>query len=124
MASASVHQIRPGARVSHKGNTTIIRERAPSSGKKKGHRGVRRQSSEKVLMGMAMGGFILGYIDKTQTNIPTIPILGRAGTIAVAAHFFAKGKPGIATDVRNAAAAVAAYEYGNKGSISGAEGSI
>lgn len=119
MASATVHRIHP------KGSPKPINVRVSAPRATKKHKGgVRRQSSEKVLMGMAMGGFILGYIDKTQTNIPTIPILGRAGTIAVAAHFFAKGRPGIATDVRNAAAAVAAYEYGNKGSISGAEGAV
>jgi hypothetical protein len=124
MAHATVTNIRPGSRVSHKGNTTIIRERAETK-KHKGHRGSRRgESSEKVLAAHAMGGFILGYIDKTQPNIPTIPILGRAGTIAVAAHFIGKGKPGIATNVRNAAAAVAGYEFGNKGTISGTEGSL
>jgi hypothetical protein len=118
MASASVHTLHP------KGSKPInVRVSAPRPKKAK-RVGGRRQSSEKVLTGMVIGGFILGYIDKTQTNIPTIPVLGKAGTIAVAAHFFAKGKPGMATDVRNAAAAVAAYEYGNKGSISGAEGPI
>lgn len=118
MASASVHTLHP------KGSKPInVRVSAPRPKKVK-RVGSRGQSSQKILTGMVIGGFILGYIDKTQTNIPTIPVLGKAGTIAVAAHFFAKGKPGMATDVRNAAAAVAAYEYGNKGSISGAEGSL
>jgi len=110
--------------------TIVLRQAAtPATTKGKGKKGGghrRGQSSEKVLMGMAMGGFALGFIDKQGTAIPTIPILGRAGTIALAAHFIGKGRPGLLTDVRNAAAAVAAYEMGNKGSVSGdgAEGSI
>jgi len=100
--------------------TRTVARRAP---KKKHHRGRGKQSSEKVLMGLVMGGFAMGFIDKPGTlpNIPTIPILGKAGTIAVAAHFFAKGRGGIITDIRNAAAVVAAYEFGLKGSVSGDE---
>lgn len=89
---------------------------------KKHHKGSRRQSSEKVLMGLVVGGFAMGFLDKPGgpgANIPTIPLLGKAGTIAVAAHFFGKGRAGLATDIRNAAAVVAAYEFGVKGSVSG-----
>lgn len=81
-------------------------------------------STEKALMGMVVGGFVLGFLDKPGgpgANIPTIPMLGKAGTIALAAHFLGKGKPGMVTDVRNAAAAVAGYEFGYKGSVSGDE---
>jgi hypothetical protein len=91
---------------------------------KKHHRRGGSMSSEKVLMGLAIGGFVMGYLDKPGglgANIPTIPILGKAGTIAVAAHFFGKGRGGMFTDVRNAAAVVAAYEFGLKGSVSGDE---
>ena len=83
-------------------------------------------SSQKVLMGLIVGGFAMGFLDKPGgpgASIPTIPVLGKAGTIAVAAHFFGKGKAGLVTDVRNAAAVVAAYEFGLKGSVSG-EGEI
>lgn len=96
---------------------------SPSHKGKKHHKGGgRRQSSEKVLMGLFVGGFAMGFLDKPGgpgANIPTIPLLGKAGTIAIAAHFFGKGKAGLATDIRNAAAVVAAYEFGLKGSISG-----
>lgn len=102
---------------------TVTRSPRGKGGKGKGKRGHHRQSTEKVLMGLAMGGFALGFIDKPGTlpaNIPTIPILGKAGTIAVVAHFLGgKGRPGIVTDIRNAAAVVAAYEFGLKGSVSG-----
>jgi hypothetical protein len=102
----------------------IIREKVAGKTTKHGKSGHRRghQSAEKQLMGFIIGGFAMGFLDKPDgpgKNIPVIPVLGKAGTIAVACHFFGKGKAGIVTDVRNAAAVVAAYEYGNKGSISG-----
>src|SRR6516225_8900593 len=98
--------------------------RAATKHVKKHHRGGRRVSSEKALMGIAVGGLVLGFLDKqgaTALNIPTIPILGKAGTIAIVAHFFGKGRPGVVTDVRNAAVAIAAYEFGSTGKVSGDE---
>ena len=114
--------------VTHRTQTIVVR---PVAGKatKKHHGGGRKgQSSTKQIMGLLVGGFVMGYIDKggLGANIPTIPLLGRAGTIAVAAHFFGKGRQGIVTDIRNAAAAIASYEFGLKGSVSGdgAEGAL
>lgn len=104
----------------------IIRERSAMTHhkpKKGGHRRG-RVSSEKALMALFVGGFAMGFLDKPGgpgASIPTIPMLGKAGTIALAAHFFAKGKAGIITDVRNAAAVITAYEFGLKGSVSGDE---
>jgi hypothetical protein len=96
----------------------------PKKGKHHRHNG--GKSSEKVLMGLVVGGFAMGFLDKPGgpgANIPVIPILGKAGTVAVAAHFFGKGRAGLVTDIRNAAAVVAAYEFGLKGSVSG-EGDV
>jgi hypothetical protein len=102
--------------------TIVVRTRtAKASTKKKHHRRSSHQSSEKVLMALAMGGYALGFLDKSGTTIPTIPLLGRAGTIALAMHFIGKGKPGMMTDVRNAAAVVAAYEMGSTGKVAGDE---
>jgi hypothetical protein len=105
--------------------TIVVRAAAPATRHKgKKHHGSRKMSSEKVLMGLAMGGLAMGFLDKPggpASNLPTIPLLGKAGTIALVAHFMAKGKLGIITDVRNAAAVVAAYEFGLKGSVSGDE---
>lgn len=102
----------------------IVRYRqAPK--KKVHHRRGGGQSAQKVMMGMVVGGFALGFLDKSGTAIPTLPVLGRAGTIAVAAYFMGgKRGHGILADVAKAAAAVAAYEYGSKGSVSGDDGNI
>src|SRR5580698_6107599 len=99
----------------------VIRAPSPVARHKKGHRGGRRghMSSEKVLMALAIGGLALGFADKSAMAIPTIPILGKAGTIALATHFLGKGKAGVVTDIRNAAIVVAAYEFGKDGKVSG-----
>jgi hypothetical protein len=107
--------------ITHTRTMQPIVVRPAAAPRKEKHKKGRRHhvSSEKALMGFVIGGFALGWIDKSATAIPTIPILGKAGTIAVAAHFFGKGKPGLVTDLRNAAAVVAAYEYGSTGKIAG-----
>ena len=83
------------ARTKHRHSTALAHYRAPRAaapivvrvpsavtrhrGKHKGKGGGRRQSTEKVLMGLLVGGFAMGFIDKPGgpgANIPTIPILG------------------------------------------------
>lgn len=70
---------------------------------------------------IAAAGLALGYLDKpggALSNIPTIPLLGRAGTLAAGLYFLAP-KTGFWVEATAAAIAIAAYELGNKGSISG-----
>lgn len=68
----------------------------------------------------------IGFAEKSGLldNLPTVPVLGRKGTLAVAAwawgRFAGGGK--IARDVCVVAAALAGYEYGKLGSVSGYEG--
>jgi hypothetical protein len=58
----------------------------------------------------------MGYISKTNlvmyTKIPTVSKLPVEATIAVAAHFMAKNKPGILDDIATAAAAITGYKLG------------
>jgi len=75
----------------------------------------------KHLTGVAAGGAVFGYIEKTWGDkIPTLPMIGKAGTVAVAAYFVSKrgGMP-IARDVAIAAAAIAGYQLGKEGKVSG-----
>jgi hypothetical protein len=73
---------------------------------------------------MALGGFALGFIEDwmstspTGMKIPTIPMLGRKGTIAAAVYFL-NPKMKILQDAGVAAAAIAGHELGRTGSISG-----
>jgi hypothetical protein len=72
-----------------------------------------------ALVGHALGGAAFGLIEKTFPTLPTLPILGRAGTIAIACHFLGGNKPGLMRDIACAAAAIAGYELGNTNKISG-----
>jgi hypothetical protein len=108
----------------------IIKVSAPRAApsRKKHHRrhrgGGARAVNVKTMMGAAIGGAVMGFVDKSFTNLPTLPVIGRAGTIALAAYMLAsKGGGGgigaIARDVALAAAAVAGYELGKEGKVSG-----
>lgn len=73
-------------------------------------------------IGAMTGGFLLGVLDKQGTVLPTIPVLGRAGTLGLALYFGGKQfRMPLAVHMSTAALAVAAYELGNKGSISGVD---
>jgi len=97
--------------------------RAPRAPRAKPHRrrGGGGGSTKNKLIGTAIAGYVLGMIDKSGTTIPTIPMIGRAGTVAAAAYFFGKGK-GLWGDVALAAAAIAGYEMGTTGKIAGVDG--
>jgi len=110
--------------------TTTAARHGGKHGGKGGRKGHKRPSLEKTVMALALGGLAMGFLDKMTRpdasgkkalDIPTIPVIGKAGTLAVATHFFGKGAPGVVTDVRNAAIVIAAYEWGSTGSIAGDE---
>jgi len=71
------------------------------------------------LIGHALGGAAFGLIEKTFPTLPTLPVLGRAGTIALGCYFLGGTKPGLMRDIACAAAAIAGYELGNTNKISG-----
>ncbi len=103
----------------------IIRQTrsAPSHHKKR--RGGRRRGggggyTQKAIMGAAVGGAVLGFIDKQFPTLPTVPLLGRKGTLAVIAYFAGKQlRSQIAFDVAKVAAGLAAYEFAQTGHVSG-----
>lgn len=79
-------------------------------------------TSGKTTIAVGIGGLILGFIEKQFPTLPTIPILGRAGTIAVGAHFLSKQggqSSGLLRDVALAGAAIAGYQLGTTGKVSG-----
>lgn len=88
-------------------------------GKRRHHTGGGALTTERMF-GAALGGGVLGLVDKMFPNLPTIPVLGKAGTLAALAYFFAKGKgSGIARDAAIAGASIAGYQLGTQGKISG-----
>lgn len=68
---------------------------------------------------LALGGFIYGYLEKNVSQIPTLPIIGKSGAIALGCYFFGGKSPGIVADVGNAAAVIAGYSFGSTGRVSG-----
>ena len=102
----------------------VIRVSAPRPAKRhhrRRHHGGGGGSGINALMSIALGGAAYGFIEKSfGASIPTIPILGRAGTIAIGMHFLNKGRgSGLIRDIGIAAAVIAGYQLGATGKISG-----
>lgn len=75
--------------------------------------------------GALLGAAVLGYLDKAGTKVPTIPVLGRAGTLAIAAYY--GGKQFHMPMVKRAAvgfACIALYEFMRDGKIAGVDGDV
>ena len=78
--------------------------------------------SGKTIGGVVIGGALLGWIEKNYgAKLPTIPVVGTKGTIAIAAYF--AHKQGMAREITRdiciAAAATAGYQLGKEGKVSG-----
>ena len=69
-----------------------------------------------------LGGAAVGFIQKQFPNLPSVPVIGKKGTIAGAAYMLSKrggSLAHIARDVAVAAAVLAGEELGRTGAISG-----
>jgi len=102
----------------------VIRTRSGGSHKKKRHHrrhGGSESLSTQRLTSLALGGAAFGFIEKSfGSQLPTLPIIGRAGTITLIAFYFSKGRAGgILKDVARAGAVLAGYQIGTTGKISG-----
>jgi hypothetical protein len=104
----------------------IATPRAAAAPKKRVHHRrhgrVGGQTTGKTIIGAGIGGAVLGFVEKQWPTFPSVPILGRAGTIAVAAYFLHKqggmSSP-ILRDVAIAGAVVAGYQLGKEGKVAG-----
>lgn len=71
---------------------------------------------------MAIGGALYGYAVKQGlvAKLPAIPVLGRTGTAAILLDYWARHGGGqLAHRAARAAAAIAGYQLGHEGQISG-----
>jgi len=91
---------------------------APKKSPKPHRRSSVGASTTSTLVGAIAGGAVLGYLDKNGTSIPTLPVVGRAGTLAIGCYLFRKHH-GMLGQMANAFAAIAAYELMLNGTISG-----
>jgi hypothetical protein len=67
-----------------------------------------------------IGAYVLGVLDKQGAKIPTIPLLGRAGSAGLAMYYAGKAlnMPSV-VEASTGALAVAAYELAKDGTIAG-----
>ena len=69
---------------------------------------------------VAMGGAAYGFVEKMLPPTLTLPIIGRAGTIAIVTHYLGRGMP-LVRDISLAAAVIAGYQLGSTGKIAGGD---
>jgi hypothetical protein len=102
-----------------------VQSSAPRAAPKKKHHHRRHGAAgntmnQAQMQSHAIGGFVYGIVEKNfGAQLPTLPLVGRAGSIALACYFFGKGKGGLIADVGKAAAVIAGYQFGTTGKISG-----
>jgi hypothetical protein len=74
------------------------------------------------VLGIGLGGAIIGFVEKAfGASIPQIPVLGRKGTLTLAAYFMQRNRMGgaLTRDACIAGAAICGYELGKDGKVSG-----
>jgi hypothetical protein len=98
-------------------------KRRRSHGGGGGHKGIGGGATGAMSMtrsgALALGGFIYGYIEKNVPQVPSLPLVGKSGAIALISYFMGGKSPGIIADVGNAASVIAGYSFGATGKVSG-----
>lgn len=121
MARSSVQLVRapaPVVRIQAPRPLAAPKRKARSRGK------ASSKVSASAVVPCLVGGAVLGMVEKSGVNIPTIPVLGRAGTLAVLAYFWSRNGGGaIAAQVACAAASVAGYQLAKSGKVEGDDSS-
>jgi hypothetical protein len=75
-------------------------------------------------MGIVAGALAVGFLEKQgfMANLPSLPFIGRTGTIGLGAYLVSSGgKNKLADDICTAALVIAAHELGSTGTIVGEE---
>lgn len=99
-----------------------VRRRRRASSRRSGNGGVAAGLISNEAVQMAMGGALYGYAVKTGliAKLPAIPVVGRTGTAAILLDYWARHGGGqLAHRAARAAAAIAGYQLGAEGQISG-----
>jgi len=119
--SAKIVPFRPAVKPIVIRTTKVVKSKHRKGMKK--HVGSGRGLTDPKRMGIVVGGFAVGMIQKQGLPLPKIPFLGEAGTIGLAAYFLSDGgKNKLADEICTAALTIAAYELGSTGSIVGGAG--
>jgi len=102
-----------------------VRRRRTSGRRRSGGRSILGGSSnvQTRMIGHAVGGFAVGFLEKSFPNLPRLPIVGKKGAIAIGAYLLRNQSP-ILLDVALAAAAISGYQLGSSGTVTGDEDSL
>lgn len=95
---------------------------AKRGGRRKGGGGGLSLSGDGGILGMGLTAAVIGMAEKAGllANLPTVPIVGRKGALAIGMWYWSKhGGGSLARDAAIAAAVLAGHELGTTGSISG-----
>lgn len=102
---------------------TMPRLPAPSVHHKKKGKGGKKGGAGRGMSDQEAGiaGLVVGLVEKQGLldKLPSLPLLGKKGTAAVALHYFAKGKGGMWRDAKIALCVLAGYDLGKTGAILG-----
>lgn len=107
---------------------SVARRRSSGGGIRRRKSGGKRRRShvggggggniQSQIQSMAVGGFVYGQIVKNFPTLPTIPGLGRAGSVAAMGYFLKPTMP-LLKNACIAAAVIAGYSFGSTGVVSG-----
>ena len=102
-----------------------MRRRRASGRRRSGGRSILGGGSnvQTRMIGHAVGGFAVGFLEKSFPNLPRLPIVGKKGAIAIGAYLLRNQSP-ILLDVALAAAAISGYQLGSSGTVTGDEDSL
>ena len=104
----------------------VIRVSAPRAVSRKAPKRSRRRASgshgndNARLLALGVGAAAFGFIEKNFTSLPTIPAIGRKGTLTGLAYLVARNtRSSLAWDITKAGIVLCGYQFGNEGRISG-----
>ncbi len=93
---------------------------APRSVRRRSGGGGGRGSGGKEIIASVIAGAAVGMIEKQGIPLPSVPILGKKGTIALLAYLWRRnGGPEMARDVAMVAAGLSGYQFVKDGRIDG-----
>jgi uncharacterized membrane protein YccC len=71
-----------------------------------------------AIIGAAIGGAAYGFIAKSFPQLPSMPLIGKSGTVAAICYFMG-GRHKLINDIGVAAGAIAGYSLAVQGKIEG-----
>jgi hypothetical protein len=104
--------------------TTVVKK-AKHKHHRRGGSGLVGGLANRTRIGIVAGAFAVGILEKQSffAGLPSLPLIGKTGTIGVAAYLLSGGgRNKLADEVCTAAFVIAAHELASTGTVVGADG--